>query len=336
MEDEHGSINIVGDSIHVNELITGIIVGCRGKVCQNSGNFICTNMIFNTLPPIKVIKQYNTNKNNNNDKYICFLSGLELGYIENNHSNCVSMLFDYLYGFIGDTNKSSKIIRVIICGNSLNNELLIENLTLFDFDREYKKKQKKQNQEIDHDIRKLDNYLSLLSKSVYIDIMPGKKDVSNCLMPQQKLHKCLFPKSHENNSFNLVTNPYKFNINNISILGTDGQNIDDILMYTKGLSKIDCLQLTLQSNIIAPTAPDTLSCYPFKLNDPFLINESPHVYFTANSNKYDIKYMYNNNNTSKKSQKMVLLSIPSFVKTKQIVLLNINKLECETIQFGVQ
>lgn len=42
------------------------------------------------------------------------------------------------------------------------------------------------------------------------------------------------------------------------------------------------LEDTLAWRHMAPTAPDTLPCYPFCHNDPFIIKETPHVYFTAN------------------------------------------------------
>ncbi len=39
---------------------------------------------------------------------------------------------------------------------------------------------------------------------------------------------------------------------------------------------------TLQWRHLAPTAPDTLPCYPFCDTDPFVLDACPHVYFVGN------------------------------------------------------
>ena len=33
---------------------------------------------------------------------------------------------------------------------------------------------------------------------------------------------------------------------------------------------------------LAPTAPDTLTCYPFQDRDPFVLEATPHVFFVGN------------------------------------------------------
>jgi DNA polymerase delta subunit 2 len=38
------------------------------------------------------------------------------------------------------------------------------------------------------------------------------------------------------------------------------------------------MEATLRWRHLAPTAPDTLACYPFADADPFVLQECPHVY----------------------------------------------------------
>lgn len=73
------------------------------------------------------------------------------------------------------------------------------------------------------------------------------------------------------------------------ILGTSGQNIHDMQVYGRGMSDIEMMELTLKCRNIAPTAPDTLGCFPFRKKDPFLLHETPHVYFMGNAKKYQTK-----------------------------------------------
>ena len=49
------------------------------------------------------------------------------------------------------------------------------------------------------------------------------------------------------------------------------------------------LARTLEWRHIAPTAPDTLGCYPFFTDDPFVVETSPHVYFAGNQKSFASK-----------------------------------------------
>jgi DNA polymerase delta subunit 2 len=40
--------------------------------------------------------------------------------------------------------------------------------------------------------------------------------------------------------------------------------------------------MTLEMRHLCPTAPDTLRAYPQLDDDPFVIEEAPHVYFAGN------------------------------------------------------
>ena len=106
-----------------------------------------------------------------------------------------------------------------------------------------------------------------------------RSDPSNIALPQQPLHQCLFPRTAGyRDTFQLVTNPYKCEINGSMLLGHSGQPVSDIARYsnigqkngTSINSDIDILEETLKWQHLAPTAPDTLPCFPFKQRDPFV------------------------------------------------------------------
>lgn len=90
------------------------------------------------------------------------------------------------------------------------------------------------------------------------------------------------------------------------------------------------MEYTLRWQHCAPTAPDTLCCYPFYEKDPFVISEAPHVYFVGNQEKFDTKFIEGEN-----GQKIRLIMLPIFSKTNTVILLNLSTLECEQIRFHI-
>ncbi|CAN8318364.1 unnamed protein product [Cochlearia groenlandica] len=114
-------------------------------------------------------------------------------------------------------------------------------------------------------------------------------------------------------------------------LGTSGQNIDDLEKYSEAESKIDFVERTLRWRHLAPTAPNTLGCYPFTDRDPFLIETCPHVYFVGNQDKFDNRLL-----KGSEGQLVRLICVPKFSETGIAVVVNIRNLECHTISFSTQ
>ncbi|KAL0186614.1 hypothetical protein M9458_018284, partial [Cirrhinus mrigala] len=94
--------------------------------------------------------------------------------------------------------------------------------------------------------------------SVSVDVMPGQYDPTNYTLPQQPLHRCMFPLSVPFPTLQLVSNPYQAIVDGIRFLGTAGQNISDIVKYSSVDDHLEILESTLRFRHLAPTAPDTL------------------------------------------------------------------------------
>eukprot|EP00126_Sphaerothecum_destruens_P003954 Sdes_comp17795_c0_seq2m7054 len=159
--------------------------------------------------------------------------------------------------------------------------------------------------------------------------MPGSHDPSNFILPQQPFNRCMFPRSSCYPTFNPVSNPYECQIADKIFLGTSGQNIDDIFKFVGSQSKLEILENTLFYSHLSPTSPDTLGCYPFYEDDPFVIQESPHVYFAGNQSKFETKLITNSLN-----QNIRIICVPDFSKTFSFVLLNLKNLNCQEIVFN--
>jgi hypothetical protein len=87
----------------------------------------------------------------------------------------------------------------------------------------------------------MDLVMTELAAALPVDIMPGPDDPANVSLPQQPLHQCLFPGAAPYSSFRRVTNPHAFELGGCLVLGTAGQNVDDMAKYTRGKSRCVCL-----------------------------------------------------------------------------------------------
>lgn len=214
---------------------------------------------------------------------IVFIGGIDMA---NDEPPVLALeLFEqWLYGNLEVSTSEfnpKNVVRVIITGNSTHSRppkkpknVNATNLRRID------------TQGMIDSVRNFDELLSNLSKSVMVDLMPGEFDPSNLMLPQQPFHHGLFPKSSINRALTNVTNPYQFMIEDRLILGTSGQNINDVRKFSTLEDPIECLKSTLKWSHIAPTCPDTLTCYPYYDKDPFIIFECPHVYFCSQDSSF--------------------------------------------------
>ena len=86
-----------------------------------------------------------------------------------------------------------------------------------------------------------------------------------------------------------VPNPYYFESSGVSIVGTSGQNVDDVMKNSDLKDPLDALESLVRWSHLAPTCPDTLGCFPFTVKDPFVIEKLPHIFFVGNQEKYASK-----------------------------------------------
>ncbi|CAF4206606.1 unnamed protein product [Rotaria socialis] len=117
-------------------------------------------------------------------------------------------------------------------------------------------------------------------------------------------------------------------VNDPSLLGTSGQNLDDIDLQSTIESRVQILENCLKWSAIGPTCPDTLSCYPYVKNDPFIITDTPHVFFAGNQPKFETRVFHGSNDIQVR-----LLCIPSFAQSNSCIALNLSTRECYEISF---
>jgi len=322
LEDELQRVPLVFNGLNdnilpLNNIMTGCIIAVKG-IPEDSGKFSVLEFCWPT--PSAVYKTL-TVRSSGDDRFLVLISGLELSTNVATHFQ-VQLFVDWICGLLGDkkeNSKMSKIAQVVIAGNSIRSTPMKKpnyRDKIDDFPRDILA------------IKQLDDVLLQLASTVDVQIMPGEFDPSDRTLPQQAFHKCLFPKASEYSSFHRVTNPNQFEIESRLVIGSSGQTVQDVLRFTNLEDPIDIMDKILDWGHQMPSAPDTLSCYPFEGQDPFIIKEMPDIFFASNQPSFQTSLKHNNNGSSTR-----LISVPSFSLTQTCVLLNLNTLQCHPVSF---
>lgn len=317
--------------------VTGVIVALRGTLTDGSKfvvRDVCVPGLAPSIPFPPRLKAYFDGGQKDNSsgaptQYVALMSGFQLGRADSNPL-LFQMMIDYVTGFLGGEEEQelcSRIVRVIVAGNSL-----VEYHPDID---EMSKKERVKDTPVTEPLTHLDLLLTQLAASVPVDLMCGPTDPTNYSLPQQPFHRCMFPSTSTYESFTAASNPHAVTVDDIAFLGTSGQNVDDINKYMSSdpsasppSRELEPLENTLKWRVMCPTAPDTLGAHPEVTEDVFLIDKSPHVYFTGNQRRFATKLVEEDGSTVR------IVSIPRFFESHTIVLCDLSTLKCEAVTFG--
>ncbi|XP_011498026.1 PREDICTED: DNA polymerase delta subunit 2-like isoform X2 [Ceratosolen solmsi marchali] len=306
LEDDVARIKLVGD-LPLNALVTGLVCAIYGQGL-NDGSFLVKDFCF-PGPSLKPLTQLPSTSTNDHD---------------------------WIIGFLGNESiqeEAANIVRVIIAGNSVRGSSEI-------FTRKgYFQNKKKDCQfaaEIHQAIYKLDCFLSKITKSCSVILLPGEFDPSCYVIPQHPFHPKILPTASKGGNLYGATNPWIGKIGSRIIGGSSGQPILDIMKLSNiEDSPLSCLEKTLEWQHFAPTAPDTLSEYPFDKSDPLIMNEYPNIYFVGNMEKYETKLVQGIDGIDDSEGRPIrLICIPKFSTSHTAVLVNLESLHTQSISFG--
>ena len=71
-------------------------------------------------------------------------------------------------------------------------------------------------------------------------------------------------------------------------------------------------------------------CYPFQSDEPFVLEESPHVFFIGNQPAFGTTLV-----SGPSDQSVRLIAVPSFKDTGQVVLVSTDTLEVQLLQVSL-
>ena len=357
LEDESGRLRLTGAMLKNNLLVTGVIVGVLGTENAN-GDFEVLDMHVPDLPPQPKRWERDEEEDTKMDvdqprKKIALVSGLEISGMEADTLN-LSLLSEFLLGEALDEDdqaEASKVSRLIIAGNSIASD--------FGYQASLEDGKKPGSRKYGYDAASynptptahLDQFLAELLPSMPITIMAGEQDPANSSLPQQPVHPAMFPHARAYSSANIadpeeeepgwldsVTNPWDGDVDGWRFMGNSGQPLDDILKYVDfggpdgkvADGRLEVMASMLRWRCAAPTAPDTLWCYPFQDRDQFVMEECPHVFFVGNQPRFDTTVL-----DGPGGQQVRLVTIPRFHETGELVLVDSETLEVEVVKFDI-
>lgn len=252
--------------------MNGFILGYE----NDEGKFVVEDHLFYESGPQTPLKDLTSSP------LLVLVSGLDQS-ATHDFTMSLELFQQWLYGNLPNDGKdldfeASNVVRVIVAGNSVRTSMEVRPKTIL--------MRQPESTVTLQAVKAVDDLVYGWAQSVNVDLMPGEFDPANCMLPQQPMHHLMFPNSAPCGTFKCVTNPYEFYIEDRLILGTSGQNVSNIQKFSHIEDPLDALRSVAKWSILAPTAPDTLPCYPYSDNDPFIIKQCPHILFAGNSTEF--------------------------------------------------
>jgi len=323
LEDENMRVKLEpSDHLRAGWVVNGVVLGVWGREMQG-GKFKVEKVFTPKLPAATATGQIP-----DKDVFVSFLSGLELGGESSAWIGAAQLCVDWLTGNAGAPGEQegvSQVERLLVCGDSL---------CAGTRDRAEQGKAKYLTASSAAGslgaMRQLDDLLVQLCSSLAVDVMPGPNDPATCVLPQQPLHKVMFPSACLYPTLQSVSNPYQFTSAGRCFIVTSGQTISDILRNSElSGGPLEAMERSLAWAHLAPTTPDTLGCYPYSDKDPHIIQALPDVFVAGNQEEFATKTVVID------EKEVLLLALPKFSSSRSLIRLNLRDLQVDRISFDV-
>ena len=298
LEDDSGRVRLVGNTLKDYFLVTGCIIAVMGTENADGEFEVLDLKFADLPPqPDRwslskpsngtnkkpSIKDEDTEMSDASSpvqpsKKIAIVSGLEFSGTDTSYAMELNLLLEFLLGEALDPTAQSdlsQISRLIIAGNSITKTSSEHDTPTAATTADKKPHSKKYGYDSSSynplPSQLLDTFLSTLLPTMPITILPGANDPANASYPQQPIHSAMFPQarayasppaaaaaSAEPGWLDSVTNPWEGEVEGWRVLGTGGQNLDDICKYVESDDRLGMMEAMCRWRCSAPTAPDTL------------------------------------------------------------------------------
>ncbi|KAI6838134.1 hypothetical protein KC332_g8305 [Hortaea werneckii] len=361
LEDESGRLRLVGSELGGFMLVTGAIVAVVGTE-NKDGDFEVLDLRVPDLP--RQPQRWETEdgeaalkgekvatQDREKAGKLALVSGLGISGDEGD-SLTLDLLLEYLLGEAAtpkEQETAAGISRLIIAGNALSQSSPIptrESMAALAAKKGGRKTYGYDSSSYNAaPTDRLDQWLATLLPSMPVTLIPGEQDPTSTSLPQQPIHPAMFPHSRsymippattpkasdEVGWLDSQTNPADLSVDGWRLLGNGGQPLDDVYKYIPNCeNRLDMMEAMLRWRLTAPTAPDTLWCYPFQDGDAFVMKECPHLFFVGNQPKFETTVI-----EGPVGQQVRLVAVPNFKDTGEVVLIDMETLVPEVIKFDV-
>ncbi|EJD02090.1 uncharacterized protein FOMMEDRAFT_109238 [Fomitiporia mediterranea MF3/22] len=376
LEDDSGRVQLVGEALQRvidyssseeangdkpngwgNVLVSGVIMAALGRE-TSSGAFEVKDVCFAGMAPM-LFKSPKTGDNMEvdtefPDSWIAFVSGLDMGESSSMDPR-MQMLVEYLSGEAGAQEDTiSQISRLVIAGNSLAPVTAVADTksTVVDTGSKSKRFGQEASNFSPVPTNMLGDFLLDVASVMPVHLLAGARDPSGTLLPQQALPRAMFGEVKTFENFSCETNPAWLGFNADPSSGKDarqravlvhsGQSVEDMYKYVPSppTTRLDLACATLQWRHIAPTAPDTLWCYPYQTTDPFVLKRTPDLYVVSCQPEFGTRLVSSNDfgetaTSEDGERKCRVVLVPNFNETGCLVLVNMRSLEVKCVEFGL-
>lgn len=370
LEDESGRVKLVGERLHSTRLVTGVIIAALGMETA-SGDFEVADICYPELAPFKEANLSGDDvdimdvdgSSSAKDECLAIVSGLSMGDPSSGEAQ-VQMLVEYLAGETGgpdDQKLASQVTRLIIAGN-LFSRVWTDNGDEGDENRPRKYGSAAQAKFSTHPNVTLSAHLEDLASVLPVHVLPGGDDPAGVILPQQPFPLAMFGKAAEFETFRCETNPVWLRVECgrkskstmpmgtksstsssrsvpliRSVLVTSGQPVLDMYQYLPSppSTHLSIACSSLKWRHLAPTAPDTLWCHPFRERDPFVLGETPDLYIVGCMPEFSTQLVGGESKDGKMSRKCRVVLVPNFSETGCLVLVNLRTLAVRCVNFTV-
>lgn len=308
LEDESGRVMLATDGLH--QWCTGVVVAVQGIV-KDGGVMHVEKMYAPTAAPSLTIEGELKPPSHDNylSPHIMLISGINAG-----DPNVCSLTRDMLLGYLEGqlTPNAAKICRVIVAGNSASS-------TAFG-------------------VQELDGWIALVcAAGIPVDLIPGQDDPTTANWPQRPFHSSLLKYSCsflDKGLLSRTPNPFACGLGDKYVVGTDGRNVSDLQKYLANsqttYTPLEALRESLRWQHICPTGPSSVPTVPHGETDPMVLVDTPHLYFAGNCKCFETDLV------EQGDMKTRLVCVPKFAETGEVVLVNLDTLDCELVRFEDQ
>ncbi|KAI9612978.1 hypothetical protein H4Q26_010248 [Puccinia striiformis f. sp. tritici PST-130] len=295
LEDESGRVRLVGIDRSKYTLVTGIIIGVLGRE-TSKGDFQVLEILYPGAPPQPPLPS-----STGEQGLVAIVSGLDLNSNSTKSEHRADVLLEWLNGNIGAKDHQElarKVGRLIVAGN----------LTKITHTQN-------QDHTLKETLNKSNKRTTYSESSSSISI--STTDRADQFMTELNIPIDLMP----------ATKTRRF-----KVLGYIRSKFRRYFRYVGHEDRLRIAGDMLRWSHIAPTAPDTLHCYPFKDHDPFILTCLPHVYFIGNQPDFRTELIdFESTPQQEQPTRTRVILVPKFSKSGTVVLVDPVSLETQQI-----